>query len=375
MPRPGVLLRSVVIGLAIAAAPLRAFGAEGAPETPPPARAPDPGREEPGPGIVTFLRELSQSGFFDVTARDRRSEENVFATGDFELDLARELGRNVQVAAALVVNDDGTELAVGFVDVHLLGGLVAPRGRHPVEKGLHVQLGRFDVPFGNDWQLYAAKDRVEASAPLTTEKLMDGGANDVGLRVLGNDGTFGYTVYALRGEGSGNAFGGRLSVAPFDVPFRFPPRIGVFEAGVSLLHDVDGDGRTEATALALDAQIRSGPFALRSEYVRLDARPTEEKPVRSVRSGWQVTATFEAGELPGGVAITPYVRYDSVRGDGETAVGSDRTARVTAGANAALFAHLTLKAEYRRTLHAPADVRAEEGFGRDAWLVQAVVTF
>ena len=375
MPRPGIRLRSVVIGLAIAAAPLRAVGAEGAPETPPPAEAPDPGRDELGPGIVTFLRELSLSGFFDVTAQDRRSDANVFAMGDFELDLARELGRSVQVAAALVVNDDGTELAVGFLDVHLLGGLAAPRGRLPVEKGLHVQLGRFDVPIGNDWQLYAAKDRVEASAPLTTVELMDGGANDVGLRVLGSDGTFGYTAYALRGEGSGNAFGGRVSIAPLDVPFRFPPRLGLFEVGVSLLHDVDDDGRTEKTALAVDAQMRSGPLSVRSEYVRADARPTDESPVRSVRDGWHVTAAFEAASLPGGVSLTPYARYDTVRGDAEPAAGPSRTSRITVGANAVLFAHLTLKAEYRRTLEAPGAVRFAEGLGRDAWLGQAVVTF
>ncbi|HRY45015.1 MAG TPA: hypothetical protein P5164_13810 [Thermoanaerobaculia bacterium] len=375
MPLAGARLRSVVIGLAIAAAPLRAFGAEGAPETPPPAEAPETRQGGTGRELSAVLRELSLSGFFDVTARDRRSEENVFAMGDFELDLARELGSSVQVAAALVVNDDGAALAVGFLDVHLLGGLVAPRGRLPVEKGLHVQLGRFDVPFGNDWQLYATKDRVEASAPLTTEELLDGGVNDVGLRVLGSDGTFGYTAYALRGEGSGNAFGGRVSIAPLDVPFRFPPRLGLVEVGVSLLHDADDDGKTERTALALDAQTRSGPLSVRGEYVRIDARPTEESPVRSVRDGWHVTAAFEAGDLPGGVSLTPYARYDTVRGDEGTAEGSGRTVRVTGGANAALFARLTLKAEYRRTLEAPEAIRAAEGFGRDAWLVQAVVTF
>ena len=375
MPQPGVRLRCVVIGLAIAAALLRAAGAEGAPEAPPPVEAPQPGRGDSRRGIAAFLRELSLSGFFDVAARDRRSEENVFAMGDFELDLARELGRSVQVAAALVVNDDGAELAVGFLDVHLLGGLVAPRGRLPVEKGLHVQLGRFDVPFGNDWQLYAAKDRVEASAPLTTEELLDGGGNDVGLRVLGSDGTFGYTAYALRGEGSGSAFGGRVSIAPLDVPFRFPPRLGLFEVGVSLLHDVDDDGRTERTALAFDAQMRSGPLSVRSEYVRADVRPNGESPVRSVRDGWHVTAAYDAGDLPGGVPLTPYARYDTVRGDEGPEAGTGRTSRVTVGANAVPFAPLKLKAEYRRTLEAPGAVRAREGFGRDAWLVQAVVAF
>jgi hypothetical protein len=378
---PAGRLRLAALGLSLttAALPLLASAPGEAPESPPATAAPQAppvaDRRESEGGLAALLRALSISGFVDVTARDRRSEENVFAVGDFELDLARELGKNVQVAAALVVNDEETELAIGFVDVHVGGGLVAPRGRHPVEKGLHVQLGRFDVPFGNDWQLFAATDRVEASAPLTTEALMDGGANDVGLRVLGNDGTFGYTIYMLRGEGSGNAFGGRVSIAPLDVPFRFPPRVGLFEAGLSLLHDVDGDGRTETTALCLDVQLRSGPLSVRSEYVRTDDRKAGERPFRSVRDGWHVTAAFEACDLPGGVSVIPYARYDAVRGDAEPMAGSDRTARITVGANAAPFARLTLKAEYRRTLEAPEAVRSAEGFGRDAWLAQAVVTF
>lgn len=381
MDGPSGTLRLAALGLSLttAALPLLASAPGEAPASPPATAGapgpPDADRRESEGGLASLLRGLSLSGFFDVTARDRRSEENVFAIGNFELDLARELGRNVQVAAALVVNDEGTELAVGFIDVHLLGGLVAPRGRHPVEKGLHVQLGRFDVPFGNDWQLFAAKDRVEASAPLTTEELMDGGENDVGLRLLGNDGTFGYTLYALRGAGSGNAFGGRFSVAPFDVPFRFPPRVGLFEAGISLLHDVDGAGRTERTAVALDLQLRSGPVSLRGEFVRTDERPAADRPGRSVRGGWHLTASVEAGEPVGGVVLTPYARYDSVDAADDEADAAGRTARVTAGANAALPGRVALKAEYRRTVDAPPAARGAGGPARDAWLVQAVVSF
>lgn len=328
-----------------------------------------------GDGLASVLRELSLSGFLDVTASDRASDPNVFAMGDLEVDLARELGRHVQVAAALVANEDGTSLAVGFVDVHLLGGLVAPRGRLPVEKGFHVQLGRFDVPFGNDWQHFAAKDRIEASAPLTTDELMDGGANDVGLRLVGTDGTFHYTAFVLRGEGSGNAFGGRVGVAPFDVPYRFPPRIGLFEAGLSILHDVDGDGATEKTALALDATARRGALLVRGEYVRTDARAAEGRVTRAIRSGWHVTAAFEAG-APGGIRVTPYARYDAADGaPSEATSDPGRTRRLTAGANATLLGHLTFKAEYRRTLEAPAAVRLAEGSSGDAWLAQAVVSF
>lgn len=76
----------------------------------------------------------------------------LLSPGAIELDLELGFGKNGQAAAALVVEEGGgASLAVGFLDYHVGGGLVAPRGRISVAKGIHVQLGRFDVPFGNDW--------------------------------------------------------------------------------------------------------------------------------------------------------------------------------------------------------------------------------
>lgn len=319
---------------------------------------------------------LGLSGFFDVQAADARTDPNVFSMGDFELDLARELGRHVQVAAALVVNDDGTELAVGFVDVHVLGAPVAPRGRLPVEKGLHVQLGRFDVPFGGDWQYFAAKDRTELSAPLTTDVVLDGGYNDVGLRLLGATESFGWSACWLRGEGEGTALGGRLVLTPFDNVYRLRNRVRAVEIGVSGLLDLDGDGGTETTSLAVDAELRGPPGLLRAEWARRDERPEPGRDGRLVKSGFHVTACVDAG-APGGVPLTPYARYDTAEVE-PTSAGSPeagRTERLTAGVNALLFDLLSLKLEYQRILSAPPDVAAAPGFHRDAAQAQVVVSF
>jgi hypothetical protein len=323
---------------------------------------------------------LGLSGFFDVRAADKRTDPNVFSMGDFELDLAREIGREVQIAAALVVNDEGAELAVGFVDVHVVGAPVAPRGRLPVEKGFRFQIGRFDVPFGGDWQYFAAKDRPELSAPLTTEIVMDGGYNDVGLRLLGGTGSLAWSAYWLRGEGEGTLVGGRLGIMPFDNPYRLRGRVRAVEFGVSALYDFDGEGGTESTSLAVDTEIRGPLGRLRAEYVRRDLRPVEGREDRLVRSGFHVTATVDAG-APGGVPLTPYARYDTATEEPSSTQGLSadepwgRTERLSAGVNASFFDLASLKFEYQRTLSAPAAVEAEEGFHRDSFLAQVVVSF
>jgi hypothetical protein len=343
--------------------------------------------EEPAPPkIVQGLEQLKEafanasggieiSGFFDMQAVERAVDPDVFSAGDFELDFARDLGKNAQLAAAVVTNDEGTNLAVGFVDIHFFGHMVAPRGRLPVEKGFHLQLGRFDVPFGQDWQFYAAKDRIELSAPLTTDTLLDGGFNDTGLRILGGTRAFNYSAFVIRGDGPGSLYGGRLGITPFDNPYRFEPHTHAFEAGVSLMQDLDGDRHTRSRFLALDASSQLGAWNLRGEYLRCDA------PGSELRTGWHLTAAFDTSAFTR-VPLTTYARYDAADElPGEiveldtAAATMPRTERISAGVNATLFEFLMFKLEYQRILEAPFDVESEEGFRRNAWFAQAVIVF
>lgn len=343
----------------------------------PPAAPAAPAAPDLAQTLAGIRDTLGLSGFFDVQAADSGTDPNVFSMGDFELDLARELGSHVQVAAALVVNDEGTRLAVGFVDVHVAGATVAPRGRLPVEKGFHVQLGRFDLPFGGDWQYFAAKDRTELSAPLTTDLVLGGGYNDVGLRLLGTGESLGWSAWWSRGEGKGSAVGGRVTFTPFDNVYRLRERVRAFELGVSGLLDLDGGGVTETTSLAVDAELR-GPFGrLRAEWARRDERAVEGRGGRRVKSGLHVTALVDAGAVAG-APLTPYVRWDAATDEPDAAeadIAAGRTERLTAGVNALFFDLLSLKLEYQRLLSAPAEVEAGEGYRRDAFFAQAVVTF
>lgn len=365
----------VLLLLSPALAPGVSRAQEPAPLGGPAAPAPQPGSL--ADSLLEIRDALGLSGFFDVRAADTGTDPNVFSMGDFEIDLAREIGKRVQVAAALVVNGDGAELAVGFVDVHVIGAPIAPRGRLPVEKGFRVQLGKFDVPFGGDWQYFASKDRVELSAPLTTATVLDGGYNDVGLRLLGGTGSFGWSAFWLRGEGEGTALGGRVVLTPFDNVYRLRQRVRAFELGVSGLLDLDGAGGTETTSVAVDAELRGPIGRLRAEYARRDERPVEGRDAHRLKTGLHVTALVDAG-APGGVPLTPYARWDTAKdepGDPADDGGAGRTERLSAGLNALFFDLLSLKLEYQRTLSAPPAVEAEEGFRRDAFLAQVVVSF
>lgn len=298
-------------------------------------------------------------GFFDMQASAHAGTGSSVSFGDMELDLARDLGKNLQVSAAFVMNGEGADLAVAFLDIHFLGGRIAPRGRLPAEKGFHVQVGRFDVPFGQDWQYFAAKDRPELSAPLTTGEILGGGYSDVGVRVFGNTQELNYSAFVLRQEDGGSLRGGRLGFAPFDDPYQFVPA-QPFEAGISLLDEIDENGRTRARLMAIDSGAEIGRYRLRAEFVR-----KEDRSSRSVRAGWHLTACYDAGSIAG-MPVVPFARFDTVKGfPGEEDAGA-RLARFTGGMNVTLSRAIVLKLERQQRL---------SGSSTDAWLAQAVVVF
>ena len=328
-------------------------------------------------GFKETLKEITGgvqfSGFFDVTIGAFKTHPNIFALGDFELDMEKGFAKYFQVAAALVFNDDGAELAAGFIDAHLFGGLIPARGRVFMESGLHLQVGRFDLPFGNDWQYFASVDRKTITAPLSTEFAMDGGYNDVGLRILGSYSFFTYTLLALRGVEEGFAFGGRVSFIPFNDPFRMQAQEAQhIEVGFSYLHDISQDGSREERAFAVDLEGRLGPFQLRSEYIRRDSDLDEVR-----LDGFHVSAFLDLLNIFIDEPSTPiviYARYDLFRsekgGDEPAKIGPVH--RVTGGASISLFDVALVKAEYA---HFVKGVEGNEDFSGGTFIAQLVAVF
>lgn len=330
----------------------------------------DGGRER----LAQHLWGLKLNAFGDLlTAPDEdgrtRTDWHVF-----ELDATAELHDQVDLAAAFVTDRDGGRMTVGFLDVHPFGGTIAPRGRLWVEKGFHIQVGRFDVPFGNDWQFFASKDSLSISRPLTTDGIMEGGLNDVGVRVLGNDGTFNVNAYALRGFGEGRITGGRLGFTPFGNPFslkeaRDPKTL---ELGWSWFRNGSGDGRTEV-AWAADAEVRLGAWAVRAEYVVRSREPLLV-PASIRQCGWHLTQeyTWMAGTIP----IAAFLRYERLGANPlESGTGDRSDIRIATGAAVTLAGLLQLKVEWQHMREATAATRSAPAFSPDVWLAQAVVVF
>lgn len=151
---------------------------------------------------------MTISGFFDVNATSRSSASREVTFGSFELGLARPVGSRAELAGAIVMNEEGARLTTGVLDVRLSPTLEATDGPY----SLRLQIGRFDVPFGSDWQSYAAKDRVGISAPLTTTTILDGGLNAIGVNLAGSRRIVDYALFALY-HGEQTKSGGRLGLS------------------------------------------------------------------------------------------------------------------------------------------------------------------
>jgi hypothetical protein len=291
-----------------------------------------------------------------------------------ELDLSKEFHEDLQASAAFVQTHDAAHMTVGFLDYHPFGGMVAPRGRLWVEKGFHIQAGRFDVPFGNDYQFFGSKDSISISRPLTTTGIMDGGYNDAGIRVLGNNGTLNVNAFLLRGFSRGDLVGGRIGLTPFGNPFSLKglrePKMAEF--GVSYFFDVNRGGRKAGWGSAIDGEARLDPWTLRGEYLTRIQEPTELQS-RTSRHGWHLTQEYAFG----GALPTLFARYERATlpsGDGLTTVMiNEPTTRVALGLSSTQWGILQLKLEGQRYVNASTATREAPGYSQTRWYAQIVL--
>ena len=280
-----------------------------------------------------------------------------------EVDVQGDLTHDLQMALAVVRFADLTKMTVGFLDYHPFGGQIAPRGQLWVEKGFHVQVGRFDVPFGNDFQFNASKDSISISRPLTTTEIMDGGYNDAGVRVLGNDGTFNFNTYLLQGFVPGRLLGGRVGFTPFGDPFSLKgtrePKVA--EVGFSYFYDGTSKWEKREAGWALDLDGRAGPYYARLEYL-------DRTLIGQTRHGWHFTQEYLIQDgLP--CPTTFFARYERV------AVNAGRDERVAAGLSANIVGVFEVKVERQHFLEASLATRATAGYRTDPWYLQFVVVF
>lgn len=327
---------------------------------------------------IDLLSALKISGYFDVNISNYKNKPNVFSIGAFELDLEHNYD-HFQVAAALVFHE-GAELGVGFIDYHLYGSRISPRGRLFQDEGLHLQVGRFDVPFGNDWYEFSPAARTTVTPPLTTELIMEGGYNDEGVRLLFNFMSVNATLYMLDGieeqySFGGNSYGGRIGLTPFSNPYELKSRsVPVFELGVSGIIDLDREGKTAEKLFAADIKTRTGPLILSSEYYYRD------KNAGILLYGYHVTAGLDLdyfSPLP----VKIYGRFEQcvaeeiVSIDNREAVDKNSITRLTAGLNLNISDISYLKFEYLNYLDAYEEYRSDQYFSKMLYYLQLVITF
>lgn len=332
------------------------------------------------------LSELDISGFFDVSFSNYKNQPNVFKMGIFELDLQRSYENKFQVAAALVFDDEeGTYLGVGFIDYALIGGPVPPRGRLFIDRGFHIQVGRFDVPIGNDWNYVSAVKRYTVTPPLTTSRIMEGVYNDAGIRIFFNMISFNMSLYSTQGieqkyTYGGISYGTRLGITPFNNPYSMQQdKTPAFELGVSYLYDLDNEGEKSEEISAVDLESKTGLFLLRSEYYK------REKVAGVIFDGYHLTTglDFEAVDFLPAVFL---LRYDVHREENnvvesfdesssENAGEVDRLARLTTALRVNISGTSFLKFEYQKYLEATERFESDSLFSEELYYAQLVVTF
>lgn len=225
---------------------------------------------------------LELAGFFDVTAHSADNSEHPFDLGAFELDLQFDQSEHFSVSTALVWDGDAAEVAVAVLDYHANSHNVPTRGNLFGEAGYHIQFGRFDIPFGVDYEYFAAPDRPNVTAPLTTQRIQNDGFNGDGLRAYGSWSKIDYAAFWTNSlfEDDGNSIGTRIGFFPGRDPFNVHNRGAQsdFIIGLSWLYDMDSDEEKRNELQALDVTWRYGIVEFVAEYINLDNSATITLP-------------------------------------------------------------------------------------------------
>ncbi|OQW78734.1 MAG: hypothetical protein BVN35_03515 [Proteobacteria bacterium ST_bin11] len=365
---------------------------------------------------------LQMSGFFDINAKTGNSTDQTFSVGSVELDLDYVHDDHFGASSALVLCGNSSNadygapsavfcgnsgpgalsggssmagIAVALIDFHSFNDRIPPRGRIFNNKGFHLQAGRFDLPFGNDYQYFANKDRITVTAPLTTSRMQMGGYNADGIRSYGTWDVVNYSVFWTDSlyANDGHTIGGRAGLALGQNTYKIhnanPEGI---EIGVSHLSELDGENQIRNTVYGADLSIGYGMWHLQNEFMLLNAHQQvfldgdgnivpdpENSPFgKGHQLGYHSTLTVDLESLIKHpvIAFARYSRWDPSQHlgldfDGST-VAINELAMLSLGFNYKLNDHLRIKFEYSDSLGTET---AERYFDRKLGIAQVVMSF
>jgi len=206
-----------------------------------------------------------------------------------------------------------------------------------------------DIPFGVDYEYFAAPDRTNISAPLTTDLIQDGGFNSDGIRAYGTWSQFDYAFYWTNSvfEDTGTTVGSRIGIFPSRDPYSVHNRGAQNDIvlGVSWLHDMDENQNKRNEMYAVDLSWQYGFIGLIAEYITIDRVDPDTLIETTSDDGYNVRFTFDFEP------ITLYLGYGKWQQDfldntllNETV---DNTLnRATIAANYVIADYLQVKLEY-----------------------------
>ncbi len=304
---------------------------------------------------------LQTSGFLHVFGDPLHLDVRPFTLGSFEYDVTAALSETVSTSGALVFTQDQTALGVGFVDVHLGAKGVGPRGRIFGEPGFHLQLGRFDIPFGLDYRFFAAPDRPGVAAPLVTQTLFGGGLNREGIRIHSTGKHIQYTFYGTRSLAAdlGFSWGGRIGFTPTRNVYTLHRRAKRdLTVGVSWVINYGRDWTWIGSFMGVDAELRTPAVVLTGEWAR-------RIDLGERLASFYANGTVRVGE-PLGFPAAIFIRYDR---------GESLQELITVGLNVRFAEKALFKAEAGRYWSFGRIDPASEDLHRNNVNVQVVLIF
>ncbi len=239
-----------------------------------------------GFGVSAISEDLEISGFFDVVGNYQSSadDKTSFGLGQAELDIAKELSENISIMTAIAYNnDDGVfELGAAIIDIHLFGSKGEHQGSVFCVKHSGIVVGKFDVPFGIDYNVYASIDRKLVSPPQVCGNTHEGW-NDFGVQFTMNWQYYNFVVYGVNGIESsyeisdaahamalGISIGDEVNTTPANT---FGTRVGLtpaqdLEVGGSVAFGLNQSNKSEMMMFGGDLQYAIADFRFKGEYIQ-----------------------------------------------------------------------------------------------------------
>ncbi len=292
------------------------------------------------------------------------SNESGTYYGQFELDVAKRILKNVSIEAAIAFNSEEQkfELGAGYVDVGVIGdGMDAPvRGAFLKCTGIIV--GQFDVPFGIDYEYIPSPDRKFVTPPLSNQMTIDG-LNDLGAIFYLQTPLFTTNIFTINGLTEGGfSVGGRFGLTPFEE----------IDLGMSFLTDGNNFADVSAQVYGLDLRIFLNSLELRSEYTLSNGiinGEIDELGIGSQNDGYYFQATYDFQEFlccPFFIALRYGEWNNYLRDRNDNTLQTIK--RITAGLGYSFSEVLGLRAEYLNEIYS-------DDWSGDRFTVQLVVTF